>query len=110
MRPIAALGELVMDLPFPKLFGLKELPLDVAVNPVEFTDECIELLLLLPEGGCAGEDASLVLAPVLFFLVRGLLVPRHCRSVAVSPQNRPFPPPHRRRSWAQLSRGSSRLE
>lgn len=109
MRPVAALGELVMDLPCPRLFGLKALPLDVAVNLVEFTDECVELLLL-PEGGYTGEDVSLVLALILFFLVRGLLVPHHCRSVVVSPRNRPFPPPRRRRSWAQSSRGSSRLE
>lgn len=84
MRLVAALGELVMDLPCLRLFGLKALPLDVAINPVEFIDECVELLLLL-EGGCAGEDASLVLAPILFFLVRVLLVPHCCRSVVVSP-------------------------
>lgn len=72
---IAAFGELVMDLPHPRPFSLKVLLLDVTVNPIEFIDGSIELLLLLLEGGLAGEDAGLALALIFFLLVRGLLIP-----------------------------------
>lgn len=70
-----ALCELVTDLPRPRFLGLKAIPLDVALNPIEFTYEGVELLVVLMEGGITGKDARLALALVLFFLVRGLLVP-----------------------------------
>lgn len=57
LRPVVAVSELVTDHPRLRLLDLKALPLDVAINLIEFTDE----------------DARLVLA--LFFSVRGLLIP-----------------------------------
>jgi hypothetical protein len=74
LRPIIALGELVIDLPCPSLLGLKALPLDVVVNPIELIDKGVKLVQMLTEGGLTGEEARLALALVLFFLVRGLLV------------------------------------
>jgi hypothetical protein len=71
---VATLGELVVDLPRLGFFVLKTLLPDATINPVEFMDKCVELLSL-SEGGLIGEDVSLALALILFFLVRGLLVP-----------------------------------
>lgn len=59
MCPIAALGELVVDLPFPRSFSFKALLFDVIINPVEFTDESVELLLLLSEGGLKARMSAL---------------------------------------------------
>lgn len=65
-----------MDLPHPRSFSLKVLLLDVTVNLIEFIDGSIKLLLLLLEGGLAGEDVGLALALIFFLLVRGLLIPQ----------------------------------
>jgi hypothetical protein len=56
-------------------FGLKALLLVVVVNPIEFVDESVELLLLFPEGGLMGEDVSLALVLIFFLLVGRLIVP-----------------------------------
>lgn len=45
---------LVIDLRRPKPFGLKVLLFVVAVNLVEFTDEVVELFLLLLKVGLTG--------------------------------------------------------
>ena len=84
---VAALGVLVVDLPFPRSFGLKALLLDVTINLIELMDESVELLLLLPEGSLVGVEAHLepALALIFFLLVTGLLVPHHYRSMVVLP-------------------------
>jgi hypothetical protein len=69
LRPITALGELVVYLPRPRFLGFETPSLNVAVNPIELADEGVELFQLLPEGGLAGEDARLAL--IFFFMVRG---------------------------------------
>jgi hypothetical protein len=62
--PVASFGELVIDLRRPRPFGLKALSFVVAVNLVEFTDEGVELLLLLLKVGLVGQVL------ILFLLVR----------------------------------------
>lgn len=52
---ISALGELVLNFFRLWSFGFKALLLDVAINPIELTNKSIKLLLLLPEGGLAGD-------------------------------------------------------
>lgn len=58
---------------------------DVHVNPLEFTDEGIELLLLLLEGGLTSKDARLALTLIFLFLVGGFHAPCHSCSAAMSP-------------------------
>jgi hypothetical protein len=70
LRTIAAFCDLVAGLPRSGLFGFEASLLNVAVNPVEPLNECVELLLLLSEGGFAGEDARLTLA-LIFLLLDG---------------------------------------
>lgn len=58
---------------------------DVHVNPLEFTDEGIELLLLLSEGGLTSEDARLTLTMIFLFLVGGFHALCNSCSMAMSP-------------------------
>ena len=85
--------ELVVYLPCPRYFGLEAFLFDVIVNLDEFTDESVELLLLLLEASLMGKDARLTLALVFFLLVGGFLVAHRSRSMTASPQNKPFPLP-----------------
>jgi hypothetical protein len=64
LRAIAAFSDLVADLPRPALFGFEASLLYVAINLIKPLNECVELLLLLPEGGSTGEDAHLKLVLV----------------------------------------------
>lgn len=57
LRAIAAFSDLVADLPRPTLFGFE-------ASLLLLLHECLELLLLLPEGGFTGEDARLKLVLV----------------------------------------------
>ena len=98
MRPIIALGELVVNFLRLGPFGLKALLFDVVVNPIELTDKSIKPLLLFSKGGLAGKDVRLTLGLIFFLLVGGLL-PCHCRFVAALPRNRLFPALRQRRSW-----------
>jgi hypothetical protein len=66
--PSLLLCDLVVGLPRPRLFSFEASLINVVVNPVEPLDECIELLLLLLEGGFVGEDACLTLALVFLLL------------------------------------------
>jgi hypothetical protein len=75
LRTITALCDLVTGLPCPRLFSVEASLLNVVRNLVEPLDECIELLLLLPEGGFTGEDACLMLALVFLLLDGGSRVP-----------------------------------
>lgn len=72
LRPIAALSDLIANLPRPGPFSFEASLLNVVINPIEPLNECVELLLLLSEGSLAGEDARLAL--VFFFLVGPLQV------------------------------------
>jgi hypothetical protein len=71
---VASFSELVTHLPWSGPFGLKAPPLNIVVDSVEVLHEGVELLLLLTKGGLTHQDARLVLALVLFFLIGGLLV------------------------------------
>jgi hypothetical protein len=75
LRPIAALGKLVLNLFCPGLFGHKAFLLYVTVNSIELMNERVELLLLLLEGVLASKDARLSLALILLSLDGGLIVP-----------------------------------
>jgi hypothetical protein len=55
--------------------SFKALPLDIAIDAIEFLHEGVELLLLLTEVVLAGKDVRLALTLVLFFFIGGLLVP-----------------------------------
>jgi hypothetical protein len=57
--------------------------LDVIVDSVEFTDEGIELRLLMLEAFLTGEDLHLAL--VFLLLVVGIFIPHHYHLIAVSP-------------------------
>lgn len=47
LYPVTALGELVVNLFSPGLFGLEMFFLNVVVNSIELTDESVKLFLLL---------------------------------------------------------------
>jgi hypothetical protein len=65
---VGPLGELIIDFPHPRSFGLKALSLDVSINSVELSNEGIKLLRLLTEARFIGEDPRLVLALVLLLV------------------------------------------
>lgn len=75
MFVVAAFSELVTHLPCSGPLGLKAPPLNIVVDSVELLHKGVELLLLLTKGGLTHQDARLVLALVLFFLIGVLLVP-----------------------------------
>lgn len=85
LHTVVAFSELVAYLSWLGPLSLQAPPLDVPIDAVKLLQEGVELLLLLAEGGLAGEDACLALALVHLLLVAGLLVPHHCHFVAVSP-------------------------
>lgn len=74
LRAIITFSDLITNLPSPGPFAFKASLLNVAVNPIEPLDECVELLLLLSKGSLVGKDARLTLALVFIFLVGGLQV------------------------------------
>jgi hypothetical protein len=74
LATVAPFGKLIINLQRPRPFGLKALPLDVAVNSIELSNEGIKLLLLLPEASFMGKDPRLVLTLVLLFLVGSIFV------------------------------------
>jgi hypothetical protein len=72
---VATFSELVTYLPWLGPLSFKALPLDIAIDAIEFLHEGVELLLLLTEVVLAGKDVRLALTLVLFFFIGGLLVP-----------------------------------
>jgi hypothetical protein len=76
LRAIAAFSDLVASIPRSGLFGFEASLLNIVVNLVVPLDDCVELLLLLLEGGSTGEDARMTLALVFLLLDGGSQVPR----------------------------------
>lgn len=74
LRPVIALGKMVVNLLRPRSFGLEAFLLNVVVNTIELTDKSVKLFLLLSEGGLVGKNVHLTLALIFFLLDGGLIV------------------------------------
>lgn len=56
---VGPVGELIIDFPHPRSFGLKALSLDVSINSVELSNEGIKLLERADRGSLHGRGSTL---------------------------------------------------